>query len=372
MPAFITLLGPSSTLKGLWVYYPWQGIPDQDNPLGPFEVVPYQWTIRAHSLNRPGAEVVSCTVSEVLLQNSYSGIDFSAYGARHVLQHIWGQPLREGIRIGNCFDIGRIIDVHFWPFWDHGADQKRRDPSVSTVFRDFTAARGFALVLFKSDMQIVHDFFAFGYFVGVHLGFQKQRNEATGHEWWGACTGQFSNLNLDQCTNGIDFHSTDKSGVQVTNANIVCRDLPCINPTVSDPLARHAIVAHNYPNAHHEDIPLPGGFLAIRGASIFGFTNHSMVAWETRNNTLMISSSWFRNEADPDPRKCGPVTAPLIDVVRGRAIIQGNWFQRYNGGAAVQVGSEGEAAIITGNISEGHSFPNPSAAIIVNDNILLP
>ena len=42
----------------------------------------------------------------------------------------------------------------------------------------------------------------------------------------GACTGQFTNLNLDQCTNWIDFHSSDKSGVHITNANIVCRRPP--------------------------------------------------------------------------------------------------------------------------------------------------
>ena len=128
-------------------------------------------------------------------------------------------------------DVGRILDVHFWPFWDHGADPKIVDRSIDTVFRDFTNRRGFALVLFKSDMQIVHDFFAFGYFVGIHLGFQRLDYSPGKQKGWGACTGQFSNLNLDQCTVGINFHATDKSGIQITNANIVCRDLPKNNPT---------------------------------------------------------------------------------------------------------------------------------------------
>jgi hypothetical protein len=223
-------------------------------------------------------------------------------------------------------------------------------------------------------MQIVHDFFAFGYFVGVHLGFQKVLDAEGNQNAWGACTGQFSNLNLDQCTNGIDFHSTDKSGIQITNANIVCRDLPCVNNLVSDTLARHAIVAHYYPDASsHEGFPLPQGFLAVRGASVFGFTLDSMVAWESGHNTLMFSSSWFKNEADPAQDKCGPVTAPLIDLARGRGIIQGNWFQRYNGGDAVSVGPEVEAAIVSANISEGHAFPIPvTPTRIVSDNILLP
>lgn len=365
IPAFITLEGPSSILKGIWVYYPWQGIRDKADLTQPLQVVPYQWTVRAES--------ESCAVSEVFLQNSYSGLDFSPFGARHILQHIWGQPLREGIRIGRCFDIGRILDVHFWPFWDHGADRIKQEPTVSTVFRDFIAQHGFALVLFKSDMQIVHDFFAFGYYVGVHLGFQRIDDQL------GACTGQFTNLNLDQCTNGIDFHSSDKSGVQITNANIVCRDLPCVNPSIHDDLPRRAIVAHHYPDDRHDGLSLPGGFLSVRGASIYGFSLHSMVDWQSANNTLMISSSWFKNEANPSQfdRKtglgCGPVTAPIINVGHGRAMIQGNWFQRFNGGDAVAVDGSVDAAIVTGNISEAHAFPNPvPSRVVVADNILLP
>lgn len=266
------------------------------------------------------------------------------------------------------------MDIHFWPFWDHAADQKRADPSVSTVFREFINEHGFALTLFKSDMQIVHDFFAFGYFVGVHLGFQPMLDANGKQRAWGACTGQFTNLNLDQCTNGIDFHSTDKSGIQITNANIVCRDLPCVNNTIIEdqPLARHAIVGHYYPDAEmHKGFPLPGGFLAIRGASVFGFSLNSMVAWESENNTLMISSSWFKNETAEDI--CGRVNAPLVDLVRGRGIIQGNWFQHYNGGDAVRVGPIVDAAIVTANISDGHAYPAPSGPTrIVSNNILLP
>ena len=79
-----------------------------------------------------------------------------------------------------------------------------------------------------------------------------------------------------------------------------------------------------------------------------------MVAWESGNNTLMISSSWFRNEMD----QRSPVMAPIIDVVCGRAIIQGNWFEHNNGGDAVRVGPEVVAAMINGNLAENQlAFP---------------
>lgn len=38
IPAFITLAGPSSTLKGVWIFYPRQGIPDNFD--GSFDVIP--------------------------------------------------------------------------------------------------------------------------------------------------------------------------------------------------------------------------------------------------------------------------------------------------------------------------------------------
>ena len=74
----------------------------------------------------------------------------------------------------------------------------RRDDRVSRVLREFTSQHGFALTLFKSDMQIINNFFAFDYYVGVHLGFEVLRDPITGEERIGACTGQFTNLNLDQ------------------------------------------------------------------------------------------------------------------------------------------------------------------------------
>lgn len=37
-------------------------------------------------------------------------------GGRHVVEGVWGQPLYLGIYIDNCFDVGRVNNIHFWPF----------------------------------------------------------------------------------------------------------------------------------------------------------------------------------------------------------------------------------------------------------------
>jgi hypothetical protein len=354
--AFITLVGPTSTLKGFWIYYPWQGVKNRTARRRRLGVVPYQWTIRAAPL--PGQsgnkhEGISCAVSEVLLVNSYSGIDFSYYGGRHILQHIWGQPIREGIRIDNAYDIGRILDVHFWPFWDHGGAAEGN----GTFLRDFMARYGFALVLFRSDMQIVHDFFAFGYFVGVHLGFSGESGPGRPG---GACSAQFTNLNLDQMVNAIDYHATAQNGVQITNANLVC-----MQPGRVDDLERHAVVAHPYGGG------LGQGFLALRGAGVFGASKGAMISWHSEQ-MLMISSTWFRNDIEEQAAHLGRqfwLSSPIVQLGKGRAIIEGNWFANLprtalpdNPGRklpatdTIGVGAN-VSAVITGNMSESGAFP---------------
>jgi hypothetical protein len=360
--AFITLVGPSSTLKGFWIYYPWQGVLNRRGGRKRFGVVPYQWTIRAAPLpgQLPGNhEGISCAVSEVLLLNSYSGLDFTYYSGRHILQHIWGQPIREGIRIDNAYDIGRILDIHFWPFWDHGGAEK----GPGMFIRDFTARYGFALVLFRSDMQIVHNFFAIGYFVGVHLGFSSKSGEGRPG---GACSAQFTNLNLDQMVNAIDYHATAQNGVQITNANLVC-----MQPGRVADLARHAIVAHHYTGHPKDGFDHPReGFLALRGAGVFGASEGPMVSWQSEQ-MLMISSTWFRNdiqEQEAQIQRKFWLESPIIELGHGRAIIQGNWFA--NGPRThwdnpvkleratdtIRASTSVSAAVITGNMSESGVF----------------
>ena len=286
--------------------------------------------------------------------NSYSGLDFSYYSGRHILQHIWGQPIREGIRIDNAYDIGRILDVHFWPFWDHGGTEK----GPGTLIRDFTARYGFALVLFRSDMQIVHDFFAIGYFVGVHLGFSGSSGPGRPG---GACSAQFTNLNLDQMVNAIDYHATAQNGVQITNANLVC-----MQPGRVDDLARHAVVAHRYTGG------LTEGFLALRGTGVFGASEGTMISWQSEQ-MLMISSTWFRNDIEEQAALIGRqvwLESPIIELGHGRAIIQGNWFANrprthpnnpkrlIPATHTISVGAN-VSAVITGNVSESGAFPGP-------------
>ena len=98
---FITLQ-QSCTLRGLTVFYPEQKM---KNP-----PVPYPWTIRGQGDN--------ISLLDVLLVNPYQAVDFGTLAAgRHFISGLYGQPLYRGLFIDQCYDVGRIENVHFWPFW---------------------------------------------------------------------------------------------------------------------------------------------------------------------------------------------------------------------------------------------------------------
>ena len=98
-PAFITL-NQNSTLKGVVIYYP-----DQ---ISDAEPKPYPWAIAMRGKNP--------AVLDVELLNPYNGID-ATKNERHLIRDVQGQPLRRGIWIDAIYDIGRVENVHFNPWW---------------------------------------------------------------------------------------------------------------------------------------------------------------------------------------------------------------------------------------------------------------
>ena len=100
-PPFIRLAGNNAALAGLVITYPeWK---QTDVP-----PVPYPPCILAE-----GAENVG--VSDCLLLNPYEGIKL-VNAARHWVCRITGYPIKRGIYVDACYDIGHIENVHFWPF----------------------------------------------------------------------------------------------------------------------------------------------------------------------------------------------------------------------------------------------------------------
>jgi len=263
---FITLLGPDSTLEGITVFYPNQIVSEKP--------VPYPWTVRGGG----GGENVS--IINVLLANPYQGVDFATNStARHFVRGLYGQPLFKGIWVDQCYDIGRIQDVHFWPFWS----QDKR-------IVDFTTTNGTAYIFQRTDWEVVEDIFCWGYHVGIEFSASTK----------GGMNGQMTDIDLDNVDIGLDVNATQPYAVHISNLNIA-------NAGAG---TEHVAIWGRKSSQAAE--------LSVRGASFWGFIKQ-VLRWE---NPGTVSLS----DARLIPWN---IQRPMMELLAGGALIHDNFFQPY-------------------------------------------
>ncbi len=181
-PAFITL-NHNSTLKGLVLYYP------EQDPAEPPR--PYPWAIAMRSKNP--------AVLAVELLNPYRGID-ATRNERHLIRDVQGQPLRCGVMVDAIYDVGRIENVHFNPWW-----------SLKPRLRAWQIQHGEAFVFGRSDWQYVLNTFCFGYAVGYRFIESKH----------GVCNGNCLGIGADDCATALVVENTARMGLLITNGEFV-------------------------------------------------------------------------------------------------------------------------------------------------------
>lgn len=185
-PAFITLHA-NSVLKGITVFYS-----DQD----PKKVKPYPWCIQ-------GAGGDNMSIVDCLLVNPYQGVDFGTHpSGRHYIRGLYGQPLRRGIFVDKCLDVGRIENVHFWPFWSW--DEK-------DGIRDWLWQQGEAFIFGRTDWEYVLNTFCFGYRVGYRFLQTKD----------GAMNGNLLGIGADATNIAVLVEQTQPAGLLITNGEFV-------------------------------------------------------------------------------------------------------------------------------------------------------
>ena len=98
----LVTLKPNAVVRNVVIHYPEQTLPD---------VVPYPWAIRADG--------ELCQILDVTLTNPYQAIDVGTrWNELHLVRNVFACPLKIGVYIDQCTDIGRIENVHFNPnFW---------------------------------------------------------------------------------------------------------------------------------------------------------------------------------------------------------------------------------------------------------------
>ncbi|MDO8681981.1 MAG: glycosyl hydrolase family 28-related protein [Armatimonadota bacterium] len=150
-PPFI-FLHADCTLKGVTIFYPNQG----KNGLKP-----YPWTI---SGDGDGVSIIDCFII-----NPWQAVDFGRHPCgRHLIRGVNMGPLYKGIFVDACYDVGRIEDVHIFPFVGWKGEVKEQISKNATAF-----------IFAKTDWQYVTNCFSFGYKTGFL--FTKGFKERTGN-----------------------------------------------------------------------------------------------------------------------------------------------------------------------------------------------
>jgi hypothetical protein len=179
---FITL-NHNSTLKGVVIYYPEQEPAEEPKP--------YPWTIAMRGKNP--------AVISVELLNPYNGID-ATQNERHLIRDVHGQPLRRGILVDAIYDIGRIENVHFNPWW-----------SMKPRLLEWQQKNGEAFIFGRTDWQYVFNTFCFGYAVGYKF-IQTQA---------GVCNGNFLGIGADDCFTALVVENCAPMGLLISNGEFV-------------------------------------------------------------------------------------------------------------------------------------------------------
>ncbi|NIM81419.1 MAG: hypothetical protein GTN53_24520 [Candidatus Aminicenantes bacterium] len=150
------MLNTNSTICGLVIHYPEQ---IAANP-----PLPYPWTIRGHGDN--------CSIKNCLLVNSYQAVDFGTYPCgRHHIDGLYGRPLYRGLYIDKCFDVGRVSNVHFWPFWE----------SQSRELRTFQEKNAAAFIIGRTDWQYMLNCFCLWYAIGYQFITSPEKGTGSGN-----------------------------------------------------------------------------------------------------------------------------------------------------------------------------------------------
>jgi hypothetical protein len=90
----------NASIKNLLIHYPEQQAPPK--------VIPFPWTIRING--------EMCQVVDIAMTNPYMAIDSGTnVNELHFIRNVYACPLKIGIYVDQCYDVGRIENVHLNP-----------------------------------------------------------------------------------------------------------------------------------------------------------------------------------------------------------------------------------------------------------------
>jgi hypothetical protein len=168
----------------------------------------------------------------------------------------------------------------------------------------------------RTDWEVIEDVFSWGYAIGAR--FHASAN--------GSMNGQMSNVNFDNVDVGLQMSDTQPYAVHISNLNI----------------------ANAGGGTNHIAIQgLTGSAnLNVSGATFWGSLRQP-VSWNN-SGLFTLSNARFLSWDS---------SVPCVDIARGRAILQGNFFQD-NIGQAIRVDPTADRVMLLGNMLTGNGLVN--------------
>lgn len=313
-PAFLTL-NTNCTLKGVCLYYPEQKTDDVP--------VEYPYAVAMRGKN---PAILDCE-----LLNPYKGIDASQ-NERHLIRNISGQPLRLGVFVDAIYDIGRIENVHFNPWW-----------SMKPKLFGWQMENGEAFVFGRTDWQYVHNTFAFGYNIGYR--FIETKN--------GVCNGNFLGIGADDCYTALVVDQCAPMGLLITNGEFVSFHGP--EPTMI------RVTEKNRGAVRFSNCAFWGPcrqVAVLDGSGTVGFSDCTFVQWGFEDAEGRQRNSKRR------------IPVPAIQMLGGNLSVRGCDFQDPH--PKVLLGEKTKKAVVTGNLMRGKELVENKAgerpSIVIRDN----
>jgi hypothetical protein len=298
---FITL-NTNSTLCGVLLYWPLQDPEKKPDS--------YPWAVAMRGKNP--------AILDVEMLNPYNAIDASK-NERALIRNISGQALRRGIYVDGIYDIGRIENVHWNPWW-----------SMQPELFNWQKANGEAFIFERTDWHYVLNTFCYGYHVGYKFGGSSN----------GVCNGNFLGIGADACHTSVLVEKSAPMGVLITNGEFVAMDGE--NPVMV------RIEEENEGNVNFSNCSFWGPCnqnAVISGKGITTFSDCIFQQWD-RNNEGLYS----------------------ILAVSGSLVIRGCSFMTDS--PQLFLGENVARAVVTGNLVQGEiRITNESVNVVIKDNV---
>jgi hypothetical protein len=197
-PAQFTL-EESTTLSGLTVFYPEQDVAN---------IQPYPWTVQGHGTH--------LNVMDVTLANPYKGIDFATYSHEmHYIRNVYGCPLKVGVSLDQCTDIGRVENVHFNPnAWTRCGAPNAPTGAGGGKLMEYMQANLIAFEIGRSDWEMMVNTFVFGANIGYRF-YASTRGVP------GPTNGDFLGIASDWSVRAVVVEESQAPGLLITNGQFV-------------------------------------------------------------------------------------------------------------------------------------------------------